>query len=123
MADEIQLSLKLAVRKSSLIHSESPGTITATLTGNNATGGVQTISTTAGTLTMGSVTTAGYGYFRNIDGTNAVELGTGTTTFVAFAKLKAGEAAIMRLGTNAPSARASTAQTSSVNLQYYILQD
>ena len=121
MADEIQLSLKLAVRKSSLIHSESPGTITATLTGNNATGGVQTITTTAAVLAMSSVTTAGYGYFRNIDGTNAVELGTGAATnFVSFAKLKAGEAAIMRLGTNAPSARAAA---STVNLQYYILQD
>ena len=120
MADEIQLSLKLAVRKSSLIHSESPGTITATLTGNVATGGVQTITTTAAVLSMSSVTTAGYGYFRNIDGTNSVELGTGTTTFVAFAKLKAGEAAIMRLGTNAPSAKAGAA---TVGLQYYILQD
>jgi hypothetical protein len=35
-------------------------------------------------------------------------------------KLKAGEAAICRLGTNAPTAKANTA---AVKLQYYIIAD
>jgi hypothetical protein len=39
---------------------------------------------------------------------------------VGFAKLKAGEAAIIRLTTATPTARADTA---AVNLQYYILAD
>jgi hypothetical protein len=39
---------------------------------------------------------------------------------VPFLKLKAGEAAVFRLGTNSPTAKAAA---STVNLQYYILQD
>ena len=79
-----------------------------------------TPNTTGEALSVTDVSTTGWSYFRNLGPTNYVDLGTGTTTFVAFARLKAGEAAIMRLGTNAPTARANTA---AVNLQYYILAD
>ena len=120
MADEITLNLKLAVANGFLVQRFDPSTLTVTMTGTTAAGGVQTIGTTAETLGVTDVSTCGYAYFRNTDATNFVEIGTGTGTFVAFAKLKAGEAAILRLGTNAPTARANTA---AVNLQYFILQD
>jgi hypothetical protein len=121
MANEITLNLKMAVEKSFLVHSESPGTISVDLTGTTAIGGSATVTTTATALAMGSVTSAGYAYFRNTGPTNFVEIGTGSGgSFVAFLKLKAGEAAICRLATNAPTARANTA---SVSLQYYILAD
>jgi hypothetical protein len=120
MANEITLNLKIAVEKTFLVHSESPGTISVDLTGTTAIGGSATVTTTATALAMGSVTSTGYAYFRNTGPTNFVEIGTGTGTFVPFLKLKAGEAAICRLATNAPTARANTA---SVSLQYYILAD
>jgi hypothetical protein len=120
MANEITLQLKMTVAKGFLAHREDPGTLLVDMTGTNATGGVQAIGTTGETLSVTDLGTAGYAYFRNLGPTNFVELGTGTTTFVAFARLKAGEAAILRLGTTAPTARANTA---AVNLQYYILSD
>jgi hypothetical protein len=120
MANEITLQLKMTVAKGFLAHREDPGTLLVDMTGTNATGGVQSIGTTGETLSVTDLGTAGYAYFRNLGPTNYVDLGTGTTTFVAFARLKAGEAAIMRLGTAAPTARANTA---AVNLQYYILSD
>ena len=121
MANEITINLRFRVEKTFLVDDFNPGTLLVTMSGANATGGVQEIGTTAETLTMGDVATAGYAYFRNTDATNFVELGTGTGgSFVAFAKLKAGESAILRLGTNAPTAKADTA---SVNLLYGILAD
>jgi hypothetical protein len=120
MANEIQINLKLNVAKNRLVHREEPGQILVDMTGGTAAGGAQNVTTTAAAITMGSVTTAGYAYFRNTDTTNAIEIGTGTSPFVPFAKLKAGEAAVFRLGTNSPTAKAAA---STVNLQYYILQD
>lgn len=121
MAQEITLTLKMSVAKGYLVQKFDPGTILVDLTGTTAIGGVQDIGTTAEALSITDVSTAGYAYFRNTDTTNFVEIGTGTAgSFVAFAKLKAGEAAILRLGTNAPTARANTA---SVRLQFYILSD
>lgn len=120
MANEITLNLKMSALKGSLNHTENPGTLSVDLTGLTAIGGAATVTTTATALAMGSVTSAGYAYFRNTGPTNFVEIGTGTGSFVAFLKLKAGEAAICRLSTSAPTARANTA---SVQLQYYILAD
>ena len=120
MANEITLNLKMQVEKTFLSHSENPGVLSVDMSGSNATGGVQAIGTSGETLSVTDVATPGYAYFRNLGPTNFVELGTGTSTFVSFAKLKAGEAAILRLGTTAPTARAKTA---AVNLQYYILAD
>jgi hypothetical protein len=120
MANEITLNLKMAVDKTFLRHSENPGTINVDMSGSTAIGGAQAIGTTAEAITMTDVASPGYAYFRNLGPTNFVEIGTGTTTFVAFAKLKAGEAMITRLSTAAPTARANTA---AVNLQFYILAD
>ena len=120
MAREITVNLKISTLKGDLNHTENPGTLFVDLNGTTAIGGAATVTTTATALTMGSVTSAGYAYFKNTGPTNFVEIGTGTGTFVPFLKLKAGEAAICRLSTNAPTARANTA---SVALQYYILAD
>lgn len=120
MADEITLTMKMLVSKGSLVHKEEPGIQSVTMTGSNGSGGIQNIGTSAELLSMGDTGTAGWSFFRNTDTTNFVELGTSTTTFVAFAKLKAGEACMFRLGTNAPAARANTA---AVNLQYFVLTD
>jgi hypothetical protein len=121
MANEITVQAKLSVVKSFLNHTEYPGVLTFDMSGSNATGGAQNIGTAAETITMGDVSTAGYSYFRNLGPTNFVDIGSGTgTSYVPFLKLKAGEVALCRLGTNAPTARANVA---AVNLQYYILQD
>lgn len=121
MANEITLNLSLKVAKSYLQQTMAPGTVTADLSGTNATGGSQNIGTSAEAIVMNDVTTAGYAFFRNLGPTNYVEIGTGTgTNFAAFAKLKAGEPAVIRLGTSAPTAKANSA---AIDLQYFILAD
>ena len=121
MASEINYNLQLQRLKGYASESYKSGTLYADQTGSTATGGNQTIGTAAEALVMGDVTTSGFSWFRNTDATNFVEIGTGTgTSFAVFIKLKAGEAAVCRLGTNAPTAKANTA---SINLQYHIMQD
>lgn len=121
MAQEITVTARLSVSKGFLVQKFDPGTILVDMTGTTAIGGVQDIGTTAEALSITDVSTAGYAFFRNTDTTNFVELGTGTAgSFASFAKLKPGETAVLRLGTNAPTARANTA---AVKLQFYILAD
>jgi hypothetical protein len=120
MANEITINLKMSVANGFLTQRMDPGTLFADMSGTAAAGGAQDIGTSGEVIDVGDVATAGYAFFRNCGPTNFVELGTGTTTFVAFAKLKAGEAGVFRLGTNAPTARANTA---AVKLQYLILAD
>ena len=123
MADEITVNVKLAVNKGSLVQRFESGSLTFDMTGSVAAGGVSSIPTTAaGTaLNVGSVSTAGWAYLRNTDDTNFVEVGVQVAgTFYPAIKLKAGEAGVVRLGTNSPYARANTL---AVNLQYFIFQD
>lgn len=121
MANEITYNLQLKATNGSIVHDYRTGTLYADQSGSVATGGVQTIGTTAEAFTMGDVATAGFAFFRNNGPTNYVEIGTGTgTNFTAFIKLKSGEGAVCRLGTNAPTGKANV---SSVNVQYMILQD
>lgn len=123
MAQEITVTARLNVAKGYLVQKFDPGSVLVDLTGTTATGGVQDIgtSTNAEALSMSDVSSAGYAFFRNTDTTNYVEIGTGTgASFAAFLKLKAGEVAVCRLGTNAPTAKANSA---AVKLQYFILAD
>ena len=111
-ANNIQ-SVSLAVK--------TPGLFT--ITGKVYARELQTIPTTAGgtALKMGSITTPGWGIFKNTDAVNYIELLSAVSGTV-FARLKAGEIALLRLppGMTAPAAIANTA---SVSLDYLILQD
>lgn len=121
MANEITVTVKLAAVKGFLNYRDEPGVQSITMSGSTGCGGIQAIGTSHEAVAIGDTGTAGWAYFRNTDATNYVELGRDNAgTFIGFVKLKAGEACTMRLGTNAPYARANTA---SVNLQYYILAD
>lgn len=121
MANEIKYQLSLTATKGFMSVANQTAILSADMTGDPVASGVQSIGTTAVAIGIGGVTTAGFSFFRNLSTTNFVEIGTGTGgSFVSFAKLKAGESAIIRLGTNAPTARANTA---AINLQYVILSD
>jgi len=77
---------------------------------------VQNVATSWGALGLGGVVTPGIAIFKNLDDTNYVEIGDGTT---AFAKLLPGEQCILRLALAALQARANTA---AVDL-FYIIYD
>lgn len=123
MAGEITLNAKIAVIKGSLIQRFDPGTLSLDMSGTTGDGAIQSIPTTlAGTaLDVSALTTAGWSYFCNTDSTNYIEVGVQVSgTFYPFVKLKAGEACVLRLGTNAPYARANTL---AAPLQYFIFND
>lgn len=128
MADEIEVTLRLALNETAtdaslksldeIKRTELKVTQTSKLLAAN----VQTIGFAAHeALAMGDVAAAGYAFFRNLDATNFVLIGTDAAgTFHPFAKLKKGEAGVIRLGTNAPYAKA---DTGAVNLYCKILSD
>lgn len=121
MAQEISINLRMRVTNGFLVHEDSVTNQLVDMTGLVASGGSQNVGTNSEAIVVNDVATAGYAFFRNTGPTNYIDLGTGTgTSFVAFSRLKAGESGCIRLGTNAPTARANVAP---VNLQYYILSD
>ena len=123
MADEIAVGLDIELENGNLKSSKriSRGSLKVDQTTARLVENVQDVGTTHEALVMGEVSTAGYAFFRNLDGTNFVEIGIDASgTFHGTIKLKAGEAAIVRLGTNAPYAQADTA---AVDLQYMIFED
>lgn len=124
MANEITASIMLRVRNGTYPPEYLRQIVNRqfTQTGSNSAGGVQTIGTSHEAFGVTDVGTAGWALFHNTDSTNYVELGAldGSSNFIAFAKLKAGEFAIMRLGTNAPYGKANTA---SCKVEYQIFSD
>lgn len=127
MASEISVTTRLYAKKSFLLVDNNVGTVNADLSGSTSASGIVSIPTTAGgtALSLDGITTAtmGYAFFRNIDATNFVQIGVrdGSSNFLAFAKLKAGEVAVVRMNqTNPPYALANAA---AVVLQYTILAD
>jgi hypothetical protein len=123
VADEIKLTVSLTLANGSLADSFAPGEQKITQTTKRMHKRVQAIPTTAaGTaLDIGAVVTLGYGYARNLDANNYIEIGVQVAAaFYVFVKLKPGESSGFRFGTNAPYARANTA---AVDLLYGIYED
>jgi hypothetical protein len=120
MSNEITVQMSLNCSKGFIYAADESGFVQSDFEGTLIARGVQSIPTSATAIDTGTLTTAGYAYFRNVSTANFIEIGTGTGTFVPFVKLKPGEAALLRLSTTAPTARADTL---AVNLQYTILSD
>ena len=123
MANEIQITTRLKLSKGGATLDRNGGTVNATMAGDAYTCGVQQIGTGAHeALSLSAdIGTAGWAYFKNLDATNYVEIGIDSTgTFVPFARLKAGEACVLRLATNAPYAKANTG---AVNLEYAVIEE
>lgn len=124
MANEINFNGSIQIRKGNYVDSFAPGSIAIDLADETGDGGVQEVcflATCAQGEALGvtDVTAGGVFWFRNLDDTNFIEIGTQVSgTFYPFLRLLAGEYAIGRLGTAAPYARANSGL---VNLQYRIL--
>jgi hypothetical protein len=85
--------------------------------------GTQTIGFAAAeAITLTDITTPGWAWFRNCDTTNFVTLGDITTgTLTPFAKLQAGEAAVIPLGC-AHDHLGAQADTGAVKLEFIVLE-
>lgn len=123
MANEISYQVKIQASKSNLKVERDPGRLTADLSGDAYSANVQSIATSSTAVTIASaVSTAGFAFFRNLDATNYVEIGVedGSMTFIAFAKLKPGQAGLIPLATTSIYAKADTA---AVLLESIIIED
>lgn len=121
MANEISLSGRITVTKGDFTYSRSFSDA-IDMTGGEVSSGIASVSNSAHeAIPVTDIGTAGVAFFRNLDATNYVEIGIDDGgSFVAMLKLKAGECALVRLGTNAPYAKANTA---AVRLEYAIVED
>lgn len=124
MANEITVTGTLRVLKGSLQHTFSPSSLQADLSSDTGVGGQQSLGASAEQLEMNAdVAPQGWGYFRNLSSTIAIEIdnSTNSATFNAFLYLKAGEYAICRLATTTLYARAITATGSTAaTLQFQL---
>jgi hypothetical protein len=111
MADEIAINTSLTITKDPLRYSRSESAQASLAASTPArAGGVITVNTTEGLVPIGSVASAGYGIFKNLDATNYVELGiVVSSTFYPLIRLKPGTAVAFHLATNSLYARANTA--------------
>jgi hypothetical protein len=122
MASEITTRVQLTATKGSLSVKRDSGSTVIDMSGTHKAAGAMDIPTTAGgtAIPLGSVSTAGLSYFRNLDATNYLTIGVVVSaTFYPLVKLKAGESCLLRLGTNAPYALANTA---TCVLEYEVLE-
>lgn len=122
MANEITLTTRLQLDNGNLKLDRNPGRRQYTQTTARQSSGVQTIGTGAHeALGVGAdIGTAGYAFFQNLDATNFVQIGIDDGgTFEPFAKLTAGQIAIVPLNTKAVYAQADTA---AVELEWIILE-
>jgi hypothetical protein len=120
MANEINLALALRLQKGYLLENfQISGSYTLAAALPVKASGIASIGNAAHeAIPMQDVATYGFALFRNLDATNYVEVGVDVSAaFVAFARILPGEAALVRLGTLAPYAKANAA---AVRLQYDI---
>lgn len=111
-ADEIAATVSFKVTKGYLDFTRAVNaTWTITAASPNVAGQTQLIGLTPEQVTIGDVTTAGWSFFRNLNASNVIEIGAvdASTNFLPLIKLKAGEYALMRMGTNFWYAKAFTA--------------
>lgn len=91
----------------------------ATISSKKYLKGKQSIGTSEEAINLGEASAPGYALFINRDETNFIELRVGTAG-AKFAKLKAGEVALLRLGSGAQVPYA-IADTAACQLEYFIL--
>lgn len=124
MANEIEISMRLAFSKSSrAANTDDMGLLglTFTMTGTDYVKGTQTIGTTAELLGKGEITTPGFLVVKNMDATNYVEFEKATfSTTAGTVKLKAGEVACFRVASTTIYACANTAPC---DVAYLLLED
>lgn len=114
MADEISITTRMRVVKSSLEIEKRQRTDTWDMAGDAYMDQVISVATTAAgvAITMASaIGTPGWCYARNLDATNYVDLGRQVGgTFYPMVKIQAGESVLFRLGcaNNELYARANT---------------
>lgn len=122
MANEITFISGLSAIKSNLNLATPTESLRATMTGDRADRRTQAVGTTYEAIAVGDISSAGWARFKNLDGTNYVEIGLEVAAaFYGFVKLLPGETSgPMRLSTLSIFGRANTA---GVNLEVMLIEN
>lgn len=123
MAKEIIVKTSIACANGSFVMPEmGPGIQYFDQAAQGRSANTQTIGTTQEALVIGSdIAVPGVAYFRNIDPTNYIELGlVVSATFYPFAKIKPGEAYVLRIAAGA--AYYAKANTTAAKLDNVVLE-
>ena len=98
MANEIKLSITASLTNGYLSDTFNTGQLSITQTTQGAHTPVVTVGTSEEDLSTGDIGTLGYMLLRNLDSSNYVTYGPKSGgAMVAFGRIKAGEAAVIRL--------------------------
>lgn len=122
MADELKITLSVRFGKSGTLVNETY-TDSVTVSGTTFLHNRQQVGTTEEALLLGDAAAGGYCFMVNRDVTNYVEVrlpGTGAANDGI--RLKAGECALFRLGSDA-TAPFIIANTAPVNVEYWLFGD
>lgn len=120
MANEMTLVGTVTVSNGNFKFVWRPGALSVDQTNGRVSGGVQTIGTSAETVTIGGdITSYGYMVVRNLDATNFVTIGPDSTGQVDFLKLLAGEWGVFPIKPGITIK--ATADTAACDLEYYVL--
>lgn len=109
MANEISVSCSLSASKNGAAIASGQLTDTNDMSGDQMITNVQAIGTAAEAVVLGDVSTISYTVFKNMDATNYVDLSLNADASAPFAKLRAGEIALVPLATATIYAKANTA--------------
>ena len=125
MANELTVTGSISYEKDNDSATFSPDSQQVTVSGQQRTGGVQLLTTTAEVLALNEVlvTTQGWAWFRNIgtDLDTAIQIGIKVSTnFHDVLELKGGEFAMSRLAGEALWAKATSG---TLYLEYFIIED
>jgi len=123
MSSEITITGSLRVSNGALVNNYPLPQQSVDMTEGRYSAGVQEIGTSEEAISFNAELTApGWGYFRNLDATNYVEIGLYKgATFYPLLKLKPGEWQIVRLATTTDVY--AKADTAAVDLEHYVLDD
>lgn len=122
MANELTITVSATYKKGNV--AEFSRTLTAkkvTVSANLGVYHIQNIGTSEEALDLGALTSPfGWAWFHNLDDTNYVEIRSATGASNDIIRLNAGEACLLRLGSDI-SAPYAIANTAAVDLEYWIL--
>lgn len=118
MANELTVTTSLSYSKTNDTVNRAKS-CTVTVTGSVRHGGVQTIGTSEEALALGDVSSIGWVYIQNLDGTNYVQIAAIPSEKFTI-KLKAGEACAFRSSGNTVYAMANSA---AVKVAYEVFSD
>jgi len=121
MADELSFTFNMQFEKGNAAPpAVNSGTQSVTVSGTYYIHNIQNIATSAENIEKGAITTPGYCWFHNMDGTNYVEIGYDDSGFKPLVKLLKGEwAGPFRLTQATPQAQANTG---AVDLEYFMVE-